>query len=201
MDKVKQNSYNSLPSHCIVSILNAREGSPEGYVPVDQILRHSSITQQRYKVEDIEKVVAEDKKQRFVLKKDNGKLFIKACQGHSVPLTKAEHTSITEPIYDTVVHGTYLNVWPSILEQGLSRCKRQHIHFAKGTPKDKSVISGLRSNVEVYIYIDLKKALDDGIKFFESENGVILTEGKDGFLNRKYFLKVIKVDTGEKLYP
>ncbi|KAJ2937493.1 hypothetical protein O0L34_g17537 [Tuta absoluta] len=170
--------------------------SPEGYVPVDEILRHSRIAQLKYKQEDIEKVVAEDKKQRFVLKKTEGRLFIKACQGHSVPLLKAEHTPITEPIYDIVVHGTYLHAWPSILKQGLSRCNRQHIHFAKGTPKDKSVISGLRGNVEVYIYVDLKKALEDGLKFFESENGVILTEGKDGFLDPKYFLKVIKVDSG-----
>lgn len=76
--------------------------------------------------------------------------------------------------------------------------QRKHIHFAKGTFKDRAVISGLRYNAEVHIYIDLKKALDDGIKFYESENGVILTPGNDnGFLDHKYFAKVIKVGTGE----
>lgn len=74
---------------------------------------------------------------------------------------------------------------------------RQHIHLAKGTPQDASVISGLRKNVQVYIYIDLQKSLNDGLKFYESENGVILTPGNaNGFLEPKYFSKVIKVDTG-----
>ncbi|CAG9101303.1 unnamed protein product [Plutella xylostella] len=93
--------------------------------------------------------------------------------------------------YPTVVHGTYLNSYQSLKKEGLSRMSRQHIHFAKGTPGDKTVISGLRRDAEVFIYLDLQKALDDGLKFFESENGVILTAGnKDGYILPKYFLKV-----------
>lgn len=76
---------------------------------------------------------------------------------------------------------------------------RNHIHLAKGTLQDKSVTSGLRQDVEVYIYINLKKALDEGLKFFESENGVILTRGDEGFLLPKYFLKVTRVDTGKQI--
>lgn len=72
--------------------------------------------------------------------------------------------------------------------------RRKHIHFAKSD----SSISGLRNNAQIHIYIDLARALRDGIKFYESDNGVILTAGNaDGFLEPKYFHRVLQVATGE----
>lgn len=69
--------------------------------------------------------------------------------------------------------------------------KRTHIHFAKGTFSDPNITSGIRKDIQICIYIDLETALADGLKFFESENGVILTEGNTkGYLEPKYFLKV-----------
>lgn len=95
------------------------------------------------------------------------------------------------------MHGTYLKHWPSIKIKGLSRITRKHIHFAKGVLCDPNVISGLRADVEIYIFINLEQALTDGIKFYESENGVILTEGNtQGILETKYFDKVIEIKTG-----
>lgn len=90
-----------------------------------------------------------------------------------------------------VIHGTYLRNLSQIKERGLSRMRRNHIHCAPQLPNDKAVISGARSDSEVYIYIDLKKALNDGIKFYKSKNGVILTPGNlEGILEPKYFLKI-----------
>ena len=64
---------------------------------------------------------------------------------------------------------------------------RNHIHFAKGFATDKEVISGIRPNCSIAIIIDLAAALADGIPFFESTNGVILTPGNsDGFLETKW---------------
>jgi len=41
------------------------------------------------------------------------------------------------------------------------------------------------------IYINVQKALDAGISFFLSENGVVLTEGDEhGFLSTDFFLRV-----------
>lgn len=98
-----------------------------------------------------------------------------------------------QPTYSTVIHGTYLKCWPQIKAEGLCRMRRQHIHLAKGTLADKTVISGLRQNAQIYIYVDLEKALCDGIRFYESENGVILTSGNEnGYLEPKYFFKVVK---------
>jgi 2'-phosphotransferase len=49
----------------------------------------------------------------------------------------------------------------------------------------------MRTSSQILIFIDLQKALDAGIKFFLSENGVVLTEGDDeGFLRPEFFEKV-----------
>jgi 2'-phosphotransferase len=49
----------------------------------------------------------------------------------------------------------------------------------------------MRKSAQVLIYIDVQKALDAGISFFLSENGVVLTEGNEhGFLSTEFFLRV-----------
>ena len=49
----------------------------------------------------------------------------------------------------------------------------------------------MRSNSEILIFIDVQKALDSGIQFFLSDNGVVLTEGnKRGFLTPELFERV-----------
>ena len=59
---------------------------------------------------------------------------------------------------------------------------RKHIHIAKSL----SAKSGKRSNCDLIVYIDMKGAMADGIKFYESQNGVILTEGNNGVLHPRY---------------
>ncbi|XP_050550128.1 tRNA 2'-phosphotransferase 1 isoform X2 [Spodoptera frugiperda] len=178
--------------------------SPEGYLEVNKILLHK-IFRGKYNTSDIERVVNNNDKKRFKLRRNlsTNCLEIKANQGHTISeVTDADLTPITQPKYGTVIHGTYLKCWPAIKNEGLSRMKRKHIHLAKGTLDDASVISGLRRDTEVHIYINLSRALADGISFFESENGVILTSGnKQGYLEPKYFEKAINIRTGESLYP
>lgn len=97
--------------------------------------------------------------------------------------------SIDEQI--EVIHGTFLKYWINIKKEGISRMKRNHIHFSTGLPTDKSVISGIRPSVEVFFYINLKLALNEGLKFYRSLNNVVLSPGdENGFIRPKYFLKV-----------
>ncbi|KAJ2417547.1 hypothetical protein GGF41_005381 [Coemansia sp. RSA 2531] len=69
---------------------------------------------------------------------------------------------------------------------------RTHIHFAKGLPSDEGIISGMRKTANAYIYIDIEQAVSDGIEFYESENGVILSTGLDdsGIIPAKYFERI-----------
>lgn len=53
----------------------------------------------------------------------------------------------------------------------------------------------MRSSSKVLIYIDVQKALAAGIKFWLSDNGVVLTEGDEtGLLSKKFFDRVVDSD-------
>ncbi|EOX96233.1 RNA 2'-phosphotransferase isoform 3 [Theobroma cacao] len=88
------------------------------------------------------------------------------------------------------VHGTYKRNLESILESGLKRMKRLHVHFSSGLPTDGEVISGMRRDVNVLIFLNVRKALEEGMKLYISDNKVILTEGFDGVVPVKYFEKI-----------
>ena len=113
--------------------------------------------------------------------------MIRANQGHSIAVDNTIMTPITtDSAPSTCVHGTFYGAWPAILASGgLKRMARNHVHFASGPTLDEvsggasgdKVISGMRRDAQILIYVDIKKALEDGMKWFKSENGVILTEG------------------------
>lgn len=106
---------------------------------------------------------------------------------------------ITDPgCPDLVVHGTYPKDWGLIRESGgLKSMKRNHIHFAtRGPPKLKplgeetevcnsrhlrdgkdKLLSGMRQSATIMIWVDVKKSLEGGVKWWRSENDVYLTEG------------------------
>lgn len=72
--------------------------------------------------------------------------------------------------------------------------KRNHIHFSTGLPSEKWVISGVRRNTEVFIYINLNLSMSEGLLFYRSANNVILSPGdENGFIKPKYFLKVCDI--------
>lgn len=165
--------------------------SPEGFICVDELLRHPSLN--RYTISDIRRVVKNNDKQRFTLRNIGDVLEIRANQGHSIQaIERLELTPILDASsVNNVIHGTYMELWPKIKKEGLSRMRRVHIHFASGLPNDPNVISGIRRDVNVFIYIDLKKALAAGLKFFHSSNRVILSTGdENGVIPPRFFLKV-----------
>lgn len=99
-----------------------------------------------------------------------------------------------------MIHGTFYRNWDIIKINGLSRMRRNHVHFAVGLPSSKEVISGMRNFCEVYIYLNVNLALKDGIKLYKSSNGVILSPGnQEGVIESKYFLKVVDAKTGKFL--
>jgi 2'-phosphotransferase len=178
-----------------------------GWVPVQEFLESKHPRLRGITLQDIEEVVATSDKKRFVLayrpnsdfpaKLSSGGeiLCIRASQGHSIKtidpnllLTRLTPDQIRN--LPCIVHGTYVDAWKSIEQQGLKMMKRSHIHFATGLPEDEQVISGMRRSATIYIYIDPQACIDDGIQFFISANGVVLTDGINGILETKYFSKV-----------
>lgn len=60
-------------------------------------------------------------------------------------------------------------------------------------------MSGMRHDAELVVELDVEASLRDGIKWWKSDNGVVLTEGDgNGLLSCKYFKMVTgrKVDVG-----
>lgn len=174
----------------------------DGFVPVSEVLNHR-IFKEKLSVDGLKRLVKNNDKQRFTLcTSADGELLIRANQGHSIQaVTDLELTRINGKVDvpgGFVVHGTYEHCWPSIVNQGLSRMSRVHIHFCAYEPDDKRIISGLRKSAQIYIYIDVDKAIKDGIPFFKSANDVILSPGnEEGFIKPVYFLKVVHAKTGD----
>ncbi|KJA13724.1 hypothetical protein HYPSUDRAFT_151253 [Hypholoma sublateritium FD-334 SS-4] len=183
----------------------------DGYVKVVDLLDHPKLKAQGLDLDALKGVVKADSKQRFdlILESTQGaKLesfaapadgiwWIKARQGHSIKTVQLELkpvTFVSDIPTGIAVHGTNRVAWESISKQGLSKMKRNHIHLAQNIAGD-GVISGMRSSSKILIYIDVQKALAAGIKFWLSDNGVVLTEGdKTGLLSKKFFARVVDSD-------
>lgn len=169
---------------------------------------------------EISEVVQEQDQTPDFTSDDPKDYLIRANQGHSLKVdTEGLLTPITKEagnIPSVCVHGTNEAAWQNILKSGgLRRMTRNHIHFASGLPKgfksldDNSttgsettgkeeanqdaapVISGMRNSSTVLIYIDIEAAMNAGIQFFVSDNGVILSEGNEnGVLLYEFFKRV-----------
>ncbi|KAF2208805.1 hypothetical protein CERZMDRAFT_48458 [Cercospora zeae-maydis SCOH1-5] len=125
---------------------------------------------------------------------DPSQYLIRANQGHSL---KVESESLLQPITEEnlpsqAIHGTTHAAYLKILASGgLKPMGRNHVHFASGLPAGfesvvegpsvddaaPPVISGMRNSSTILVYLDLPKAMQSGIKFWRSDNGVILSEG------------------------
>ncbi|KAF8147328.1 KptA family-domain-containing protein [Mycena galopus ATCC 62051] len=146
----------------------------------------------------LQEIVKADSKQRYNLlfeagtDPEAGLWWMKANQGHSIRTVKLD----LEPILSVAdiptgiaVHGTTKEAWDSISTQGISKMKRNHIHMAQGI--GEHVASGMRGSAQILIFVDVQKAIDAGLKFFLSHNGVVLSEGDErGFLGAQYFARV-----------
>ena len=178
----------------------------EGFAPLDKVLAWGPLKSLRVTLADVRESVGSNDKQRFALKlkdtADEGSAdaaadyLIRANQGHSI---KLESSSLLVPltaeggnIPPRVLHGTYYAFWPAIVEAGgLRPMGRNHVHCSRGTPEE-GVVSGMRKDAELLIEVDVERSIrEDGLKWWMSENEVILTEGGEGGLVSSRFFKQV----------
>ena len=74
-----------------------------------------------------------------------------------------------------------------------------YLDFSIGYPKDKNVISGMRKSCEIYIEVDLIRAVQNKIKFYISKNSVVLSPGNDGVIPSEFF-KIVKTNQGKVIF-
>ena len=149
----------------------------------------------------VREIVDANDKRRFVIDGTE----IRAAQGHSMPgVGEKQGEPLTlETAPEVAVHGSYVEHVHAILEHGLARMGRHHVHLAKGLLGEKGVVSGMRRDAEVFIWVNVHEAIKGGLTFYESTNGVILCGGKDGdgIIPRAYFSIAIDFHGGSTLKP
>jgi 2'-phosphotransferase len=194
MNKQKETSISKKMSYYLRHHINeiSHTVTQDGYVKLSDLLKHKDFVKNNITKSDIEYIVINNDKQRFklIMSDTCGELMIRANQGHSnsesniseqIDQTKI-YTEIIEPL-PYCVHGTTRKAINEIKKTGLNKMSRTHIHFAS----EHNAKSGFRTSSTVLIHIDMLNAMTDGIKFFISENGVILSEGP---IDPKYFSKI-----------
>ncbi|KAJ2506852.1 tRNA 2'-phosphotransferase [Coemansia sp. RSA 2049] len=180
----------------------AKEGlelREDGSISLTQLCAHERL--QHTTFEQIKRVVDTNDKKRYALfqeeqagANDGGKeWFIRATQGHTIELKRPPLVKLTpETLPKNIVHGTMRSKIPMIKQLGLSRMQRTHIHFASGLLGDDQVISGMRATADAFVWIDGPRAIQDGIDFYLSDNGVILSRGvgETGSIPETYFKEI-----------
>ena len=136
-----------------------------GWADIDELMAKSRNIKLTRKL--INEVVENNDKQRFIIE-DNR---IRANQGHSINID-LELKAVRPP--DVLYHGTATRFLDSIMKEGLSKQKRQHVHLSKDIETATKV--GMRHGKVVILEIDSKKMFEDGYEFYLSLNGVWLTD-------------------------
>lgn len=188
-----------------------REGIPirsDGFVPVNSILEHPKFVRD-FKLGTLQEIARKDKKQRYTLRQNiNGFWEIRANQGHSI--VNIIGSDCFQRIYspgevNIAVHGTYYRYWDRIIMEGLRTMGRTHVHFATSDDNHKYnqkniSVSGFRSDCELLIYLDVRKAMElGGMEIYRSINSVILCAGINGCISKDYFKKVVDRRTKKTL--
>jgi 2'-phosphotransferase len=128
---------------------------------------------------------------------------------------------------EMIVHGTYKHILEEIKNSGgLSKMGRNHIHFTYTIPRkfynvlnmntpvdittDDSnylnsqdpVVSGVRGNCQVLIFLNISKLRKSDLKFYKSDNNVILSPGdENGFIPLYFIDKVVDYQSGIVHFP
>jgi len=118
----------------------------------------------------LEVVVQQNDKKRFIISDDG--LKIRANQGHSVHID-LELKAVQPPVF--LFHGTVPKFLDAILDKGLLKMSRQHVHLS--TNRDTAINVGSRRGKPVILTVRSREMHENGCSFFLSENGVWLTEG------------------------
>ena len=142
---------------------------PNGWVDVDELLDALEEHGRAMSIPELEKIVRENDKQRFILSEDRRR--IRANQGHSVPVDLQLQPQ-TPP--DMLYHGTVEAFMESILANGLQKGQRHHVHLSRDLTTATKV--GQRRGKPVILEVAAAEMHREGHVFYVSANGVWLTE-------------------------
>jgi putative RNA 2'-phosphotransferase len=140
-----------------------------GWVDVDALLTALADRGSGIDFDRLEQLVANCPKQRCAFSLDGER--IRANQGHSVEID-LDLQPATPP--ETLYHGTVAKFLAAIIETGLTRQTRHHVHLSPDVATATRV--GQRRGRPVILVVAASKMHQDGHTFYRSANGVWLTD-------------------------
>jgi putative RNA 2'-phosphotransferase len=142
---------------------------PGGWVLVSDLLTAFARKGFALTRDELEVIVTLNDKQRFAFDETGDR--IRANQGHSTEVDLL-FTPVEPPL--TLFHGTASKNITSILESGIDRGSRHHVHLSMDAETARRV--GARHGKPVILRVQSRAMHDAGFVFFKSENNVWLTD-------------------------
>ncbi|PTT19531.1 RNA 2'-phosphotransferase [Chryseobacterium sp. HMWF028] len=149
-----------------------------GWADIEELRGKSAKKRIYFTPEELDEVVETNNKKRFAFNKD--KTMIRASQGHSIDIDLALETK--QPP-EFLYHGTAEANISSILEKGIEKRTRQHVHLS--ADKETAAKVGMRHGKPVILTIRTGTMYQEGLSFYLSANEVWLTD----FVDAKYISK------------
>jgi putative RNA 2'-phosphotransferase len=141
----------------------------QGWADVDELINKASAKGTTIDREILETIVTTNDKQRFAFNEDKTK--IRANQGHSIAIDLHLQPKVPPAI---LYHGTAEQYLNGIINIGLKKKTRQHVHLSANIETAKAV--GSRHGKPIILTIDALKMHQDGYIFYLSDNKVWLTD-------------------------
>ena len=139
----------------------------EGWVDIDELLAGCAAHGASLTRDELLQLVRESDKQRFAVSGER----IRANQGHSVDVDLALSPATPPP---TLYHGTVDRFLAAIRREGLLPGARTHVHLSPDVETARRV--GARRGAPVVLVVDAAAMASAGRVFYQSENGVWLTD-------------------------
>jgi len=142
-----------------------------------------------------------DAKSRFECYVERGDLLgMRAVSGHSDQMKVDDIMLLTRilldcgPIPEFCLHGTgWLNMM-RIMEEGIlpggPRQERKHVHCSPYRQSDPRCGAGMRPDVDVLIYVNIKMSIREGYTWYRSSAGAIFAPQT---VNKRYFDKIVDI--------
>lgn len=140
-----------------------------GWADVDELLAACAQNGSAISRAELEEVVASNEKKRFAF--DGDKKKIRASQGHSINV-RIDFEEREPPAI--LYHGTSEKTLAAILENGLLKMRRHHVHLSADAATARSV--GARYGKPVVLKIKAAEMTARKFKFYVSANGVWLAD-------------------------
>jgi len=140
-----------------------------GWTDVDILIEKANINGIELDIETLKHIVETNSKKRFAFNVTFDR--IRASQGHSIDVQLGY---VNQKPPEILYHGTSEKFVQSILNTGLEKRNRQHVHLS--TNVETAIKVGQRHGKPFVFKVSAEQMYNDKFEFFISENGVWLTD-------------------------